>query len=482
MACVTIIGAGITGLATAYFIHRNSPGRQCRIVEKSARPGGKIITERTGSFIVEGGPDSFITRKPWALNLCRDLGLADSLLAVHQRAGKLNLSVNDTLHPLPDGLRLGVPTRFLTLLASPVISSAIKTKMVREYMHPPESGPEDESLADFVERHFGLEALHLIFEPLLAGIYAAKPDRMSVAATFPLLIELEHAYGSIIRGMRTERTAARNQDGTTPMPLFVSLRNGMGDLIDTLCKSLPVSISYNETVKAVEQVDGQFHVVTSSGSHITDAVVVTIPAMRAGPILRGVDAQLAAELSSIRYASTATVSLVYDAADCDYMLSHEGTGYLTPRTPDRIVTGCSWSSRKFSHRAPAGKLLLRAFIGGDGMDSILDAPNSEIIRHADAELRRSLRISGNSEYQRLFRWHNGSPQYDLGHIDRVRRVEQRVSCTPGLYVVGNAYRGVGIGDCIHDAYRTAEAIALYPKKFRPESTKESEPEAWEVGD
>lgn len=459
MRHVTIIGGGIAGLATAFYLQQKSEGQVgYTLIERAARLGGKIITEQADGFIIEGGPDSFITQKPWGLQLCRDLGLEDRLIPTNDDRRNIYIYTGGRLVPFPGGFRLTVPTEVVPFALSPLISPFGKLRMGLDMVIPPRRDASDESLADFLRRRLGQEALDKIGGPMMAGIYVADPEKLSLQSTFPMFAQIEQKYGSLIKGMRAARQKSRaNGNGKKPPAMFNSLKGGMLELVETLAQQLTGDIRTGCAVTHLQRSADGFIVTLESGQTLaTDAVVLAVPAYVAAELVADMDADLAAQLRQIRYVSTATVSLAFDK----HALTHDlnGFGFMISQRAERQILACTWTSTKFNHRAPADGALLRAFVGGDGKGHLVDLPDEDLIQLVRSELQTTMGISAPPHTAKIFRWPDGNPQYEVGHLDRVAAMEARAAQIPGLHLTGSAWRGIGIPDCVKSALATVDVI------------------------
>ncbi|MBE7474026.1 MAG: protoporphyrinogen oxidase [Anaerolineae bacterium] len=480
MPHVTIIGGGIAGLATAYYLQKKSRENgipfSYSLIESAPRLGGKIVTDQVGDFIIEGGPDSFITQKPWATQLCRELGLADRLIPTNDERRNIYVLSKGKLVPFPGGYRLTVPTEFVPFALSPLISPLGKLRMGLDLVIPPRREQGDESLADFIRRRLGAEALDKIAGPVMAGIYVADPERLSLLSTFPMFAEMEQKYGSLIKAMRVSKKStashsANNGSGPRspvpgqPLAMFTSLRGGMQELVEALTAQLQGDLQLGSRVIGLRRLSPGFEVtLDSSGTLQTDAVVMAAPAFIAAGLLEPLEPRLAALLRQIRYVSTATVSLGYRRTDLPTDLN--GFGFMVPKSENRQILACTWSSTKFDHRAPANGALLRLFVGGDTKEHLVETlADEELFALAQAELRAIMGITAPPVAQRVFRWPKGNAQYDVGHLDRVAEMEQLAAAIPGLYLAGSAFRGIGLPDCIKSALTTVEGLMLQVKTF-----------------
>lgn len=470
MTHVTIIGGGIAGLATAYYLQQKSREANYTLIETAPRFGGKIATDVVDDFVIEGGPDSFITQKPWAMQLCHHLGLADQLIPTNDDRRNIFVLNKGKLVPFPGGYRLTVPTEFIPFALSPLISPWGKIRMGMDWFIPARREQGDESLANFIRRRFGHEALDKIAGPVMAGIYVADPERLSLHSTFPMFAEMERKHGSLIKAMRASKNSpapnGTHAAGGRPQAMFTSLRGGMQELVDTLVAKLEGDLRPGCRVAGLRYLSPGFEVMFDSPHNHplkTDAVVLAIPAYAAATLVEAIEPRLAALLKQARYVSTATISLGYRQADISPYHHLNGFGVMVPRSEKRQILACTWSSTKFNHRAPADSALIRLFVGGDGQEHLVEQrADEELMALAQAEVAAVMGIQAQPVIQRIFRWPKGNPQYDVGHLDRVLAMEQLAASIPGLYLTGSAFRGIGLPDCIKSALTTVERLTANP--------------------
>jgi oxygen-dependent protoporphyrinogen oxidase len=473
---VVIIGGGIAGLSTAYALQERGRATgiplACTLIEASQRLGGVICTEQVDGFVIEAGPDSLLTQKPWGLELCHTLGIGDRLIGTNDQQRKIYVLWNGRLQALPEGLMLIVPTRLTPLLRSPLLSWSGKIRVGLEYFLPPRASNGDESLAGFVRRRLGREVLEKIADPLLAGIYAGSSQEMSLLATFPRLRELEVTHGGLIRGMLAQRRASQrlasiHQPRATTM--FMAPRNGMAEIVQALRARLDgVSIRLGEQVQnVVPQGEGEppargYMVSLEHAPPLhAESVVFATPAYETARLVEGFHPVLAEALRAIPYVSSATISLAYQRADVQHPL--DGFGVLVGRREQRRIMAATWTSTKFPHRAPAGSVLIRSFVGGVGREALVALDDAALIQLVHEELGEILHITAAPKLARVYRWQRANPQYLVGHLGRVDAVEQMLAPYPGLFLTGSAYRGVGVPDCIHQGIQTAERmLASHP--------------------
>jgi protoporphyrinogen/coproporphyrinogen III oxidase len=449
---VAVIGGGIAGLAAAYRLESLLPDAAVILVEREPRLGGKILTERVDGFLVEGGPDSFLSRKQRGVGLCEDLGLADELVGRRPENEHSFVRRGGALHSLPAGLTGMIPTSLEALAGSPLLSPAGKDRLAAEVDLPPLPGGDDESVASFVTRRLGREAYQWLVEPLVTGIYGGDGEQLSLQATFPDLRALELEHGSLVRGLLAQpRTDSR-------YPPFVSLRDGMGALVTALVGRLKrTSRVTGRPALAVRTRPGGYAVEIHGGDVVeADGVVVAVPAFAAAELFSELDPELASTHAEIPYASSALVSLGYRGQDAVHSL--DGYGYVVPRAEGSDVLACTWTSSKWERRAPRGHVLVRVYAGRFGDRGITQDSEQDLVALAREEMHR-LGIDARPVLTRIHRWPRGMPQYVLGHPERLERIESALAHHPGLALAGAAYRGVGIPDCIHSGEEAARSIA-----------------------
>jgi len=467
---VIIIGGGITGLAAAYSLQELSRKHRAPIsfalIEGQSRLGGKILTDTENGFVIEGGPDSFISQKPWALDLCRQLGLTDRLTGTNRDQTATYILHNGRLVNLPEGVMLLVPTRIRPFLSTPLFSPLGKLRMGLDWIIPRKQTREDESLAEFVRRRLGQEAVERLAEPLLAGIYAGDAEQMSLAATFPQFLELEERYGSLIRGMLARRRergkhASPGQGpptGNSTTTMFMTLKGGLSELVETIVSKLDrEALTIGMQAERIHWKSGlsTYQVRLKDGTSLTaDAVIATSPAYVTADLLSETDATLVRMLREIPYVSTATVSLAYRKDSFRHPLN--GFGFVAPRREGRSIMACTWTSTKFPHRAPGDRVLLRCFAGGARRENIVSLPEMELVDRVREDLREIMGVTEEPILSRVYRWEKANPQYPVGHLDRLAEIDDRLTRLPGLYFAGAAYRGVGVPDCIRQGTEAAE--------------------------
>lgn len=490
---IVIVGGGISGLAAAHRLTEHARAHdltlEVLLLESSARLGGTIRTYTRDGFLLEGGPDAFISEKPEALTLSKQLGLESHLLetnAAHRRSFIVRAG---RLRPVPEGFQLLAPSRFWPFVTTDIFSWAGKARMALELFLPrratvaaQEGEVDDESLAGFVRRRFGREALERMAQPMVGGIYTADPEQLSLRATMPRFLDMERNDRSIIRAMwrarRSNTTDAETRSTSgARYSLFLSFDGGMQMLTDRLAQALPHGTARLDTrVEAIEY-DGQtkrwkLRIGANKTTRVdevieADAVCLALPAYASAQLLGDVDAQLAAELAAIPYASTATVNLAFRRADIPHPL--DGFGFVVPFIERRKVIACTFSSVKFSGRAPEDHALLRAFVGGALQPEMYALDEEQMIAAVREDLRALLGIERAPLFAHVERWPRSMAQYHLGHLARVARIRQQLRRFPTLQLAGNAYGGgAGIPDCIRSGHASAnELLHTLPSTIQP---------------
>ena len=432
-----IIGGGIAGLAAAWYAQK--VGIPYALLEASNRFGGLIHTERVDDTIIEYGPDAFITRKPWALQLVRELGLEDALIPVNKTPERIYVLIGQRLVPLPDGLGLLVPTKMLPFLRSPLLTWDAKLRLLLDWFIPAKTGDEDESLAEFITRRLGKQVLDRLADPLLAGVYNAEMDKQSILATFPQYRILEKQYGSLLRGMRSSQKSASEDSG------LMSFQQGMGQLVDTLVSQLTGKLRLNTPV---ERITEGYRVHLASGEILqAESLIIATSANVAADLLQTVAPQAAHGLGQIRYAGIGSISLAYRVEDIPHPL--DAYGVVIPSSAGRPVDGIQWNSSKWTDRTPDGMALIRVFFGGAHTRFMLEKPENEIVAIVREQLHDILSIHAEPQFYRLRTWANAYPQYDVGHVQRV--ADMMTALPPTIALAGNAYSGVGIPDTVKAA-------------------------------
>lgn len=459
-ARVIVIGGGITGLAAAHRLVELSRERsaevEVQVFEGGARPGGVISTVEKDGCLLEEGPDSFIIDKPWALALCKRLGLDDQLIPT-SAIRKSHVLWDGRLHPVPEGFHLMAPTRLGPVFSSSLFSMDTKARIAMERLVPPRQSTDDESVGAFVRRRLGGEALERLVQPLVSGIYGGDPDKLSMQAAFSRFAEMERKYGSLM-------AAAKAEDSPLPQAgvsgarysLFMSLKSGMGSLVQALMGALPPrSVLVDASVQSILRTGGRWEVTLDTGYKAqADGVILALPAHKTARLLRPIDGGAADALASVRSAASANVHFAFRWSALTK--APESFGFVVPGTLKKPLLGCTFASAKFPGRAPKDVAILRAFVHPD----FLEMDGEEITQKILGELRLILGIQGEPLFT-SFKFHPQSmPQYEVGHVNRVAAVDWRIKSLPRLAVAGNALRGVGLPDCIRSAEDAAELMMI----------------------
>lgn len=459
---IAVIGGGISGLAAAHRVHELAPAAAVTLFEASDRLGGVLQTERRDGWLIERSADMFTTREPWALDLCRRLGIADELIETDARYRRAFVVRRGRLMPVPEGFTLMSPARIWPIITTPILSPLGKLRMAAERLIPPAASDEDESLKSFVVRRFGLEAFQRLIQPLIGGIYTANPAKLSMAATLPQFVEMERKFGSVIRGMRATQPEVRSQESGVSgarYGQFVAPREGMQRLVETLAARLPAgSIRLTEPVTHIHRSNFQWQIATTKTSQpeLFDELIVAAPAACTAKLLRTVDDELATLITCIPHAGCSLALVGVSRGQIEHPLN--GFGFVVPAIEKRKIIAGSMASVKFPGRAPEGKVLLRIFIGGALQPELAELPDAEMRRVVLVELRELLGLAGEPELFEVARWPGMMPQYHVGHLDLVRRIEERAAALPHFALAGNAYRGVGIPFCIKSGEQAAERV------------------------
>ena len=453
---VAIIGGGISGLTAAYALHK----RQVPYLLLEAGPslGGVIRTETRDGFLLEGGPDSMLAQRPEGIALCRELGLGERLVPTNPDRRSIYVLHRRKLHPLPEGMMLAVPTKILRFARSGLFSWPGKLRLGLDLVIPGGNGRGDESIASFLRRRFGQEAVERLGEPLLAGIHAGDPERLSILATFPRFRDLEEKHGSLVRGMWVA-PRAKTAPGAKPPAAFYSLRGGLREMVDALVVRLERERIWTKAaVRGVSRTAEGFSLAVQGGAAVSaERVIVAAPGPKVAPALEGLVPGAARVLAAIPFASSATVLLGYRRGDVAHPLG--GYGMVVPQTEGLRTTALNFVSTKFPHRAPEGRVLLRGFLGGVRDGEVMGLSDDEMVETVKSDMAGILGLRGQPVMTRVFRWPGGTPQLEVGHIGRMTAVEAELACVPGLHLTGAGIRSTGIPDSVADGTRAGEAAA-----------------------
>ncbi len=463
---IAVVGGGISGLSTAYFLKRNaavsSADIKCIVIDGAKRLGGRIQTELVDGLVVEAGPDSFLALKPNAVELCKQLGLSESLIGSNASKSKIYILHSGKLRPLPEGMASSIPTKVMPFLSNSLFTPWGKARMLMDIFIPSRIADGDESLAEFTRRRLGREALERVAKPLMAGIYAGDAERLSVRSNFPQLERLEREHRSLILGTLADR---RRNNGTNAGKgsAFMSLRGGLSVMVSALESKLDgegTSIlkgSPAVRINARRGKSGGYSIGLHNGKKLNvDVLVLATPAYVSADLLSSLSPDASSILNGIPYASSATVSLAYNRPDLPQGL--DGSGFLVAPSERVSITACTWVSSKWPSHSPDDKVMLRCFIGRAGADDVVKRGDSEIFSMVKEDLRSILSISAEPVMERVYRHERALPQYNIGHMERMALLNAAMEKLPGIYLTGSAYNGVGIPDCIRHGELTAAKV------------------------
>lgn len=450
-----IIGGGITGLSAGYELVQR--GVEPTLFDGSGRLGGVIQTETVEGCVVEGGPDSFLSAKPAGLELIRELGLANQVIGSNDKDRVTYIVKQGRLLPMPDGLMMMIPTKVLPLAATPLLGWGTKLRMGLDYFRRPGGERAERTVAQFIEEHYGREAVDYLADPLLSGVYGGSADSLSVNSVLARFVELESKYGSLTRGVLAARRNAPPSNNATP--LFQTLKGGLADLVGKLIEAIGgrMRVIFH-TVQRVERAsEGTFRVFTGDGTWEAERLIFACPAWRAGTLLAPLHPRLGKLLSEIEYSSSLTLAIGLNRSECGPV--PPGFGFLVPKPERRTMVACTFTGAKFPYRAPDDKVVMRCFLGGAGQEAVLDTPDESLLETVCEDLRGLLGWKPRPAFYRVSRWRRAMAQYTLGHRSRVDQIRIAVRDLPGVHLAGNAYDGIGIPDCIRTGRQAATEAA-----------------------
>ena len=453
---IAIVGGGISGLATAYFLQQAITTHPLKmdLFESNDRLGGKIFTQRENGLTLELGAESLLSRKRHGVGMCDALGIRPSLRGTRPEKKKTFVWWQGRLHRLPEGLSGFVPGKLSALRSATMLSLPAKLRVALDLVLPPRNGDDDESLGNFISRRLGKQAFERLVQPLLGGIYCADGHQLSLAATYPELRQLEKKHGSLIRGLRKRTRQLASDDSA--LPPFVTLAGGMSELIDTLKSQLQSThFHLGHPIDAIEYRDDKL----VFGDREFDAVVLATSSLVASKILAKMNPALSDELSRIPHVSTATINLWYRSTTFDHDL--DGYGFVIPSAEQNGITAVTWTSSKHYDRSNDEMKLIRVYAGRAGNEIESTTTDEAILEIVKRELRRTMGVRVEPDGYVIQRWPGGSPQYTLNHLERLERIDRHCQKVPGLFLCGASYRGVGIPDCIRQAEQTANSIGQF---------------------
>jgi oxygen-dependent protoporphyrinogen oxidase len=438
-----IIGGGISGLSAAYYLSK--AGIRATLLERKRSLGGVIQTSVVQDCVLEEGPDGFLGAKPWAMNLIRELGLADQVIGSNDHSRITYIVKKGKLVRMPEGLMMMVPTKVMPMLETPLLGWGTKIRMGLELLRRAKGPQPDRSVHDFLLDHYGQESIDYLAEPLLAGVYGGDPREMSVASVLARFVDLEARYGSLTRGVLAER----NPKAAGASPFLQTLKGGLAQLIEALRPSADV---IHAEAEALQQISDGFRVRVDGDWLEVDHIVLATPAHDAAQLLADSRPELSQLLAGIPYSTSITLALGYQKATFDHPLN--GHGFLVPKKERRYIFGCTWVGNKFNYRVPDDMVVLRCFLGANAMA----LSDSAIVEAARSEIHSIMGLETQPIFHNIARWPNSMAQYTVGHEKRIARIEELVAKMPGLHLAGNAYHGIGIPDCVRMGQEAATAI------------------------
>lgn len=466
---IIVIGGGITGLSTAFYVKKlfAEQGKEVELtlLEKCSSLGGRINTLEKDGFVIEKGPDSFLARKLPIIELSRDLGIEDRLVGMGKKSKKTYILNHGRLHPMPKGLVLGVPTDITAFMETGLISPDGKTRVLEDLSLPGREEEGDESVGDFLQRRFGPEIVESIAEPLLAGIYAANLHQLSLQSTFPQFIQAEQKFGSVIQGMQESAKNTQRPEGLPAAAegsAFLTFDKGLKTMVEALQEALlGIHIRNGETAERIERTAKGSKVRLKSGTVLeADSVILTLPTYALCSLLP--DLPALSRLCEMKYVSVANVVMAFDRKDLES--EFDGSGFLVPHKEGRFITACTWTSTKWEHTAPEGKVLLRCYVGRAGEQDWVELTDEEIVAKVREDARELMGLTAEPLFSEITRLYNSMPQYPVGHLEHIRAArEELVEKFPGVFITGAGFEGVGLPDCIRQGKDTAAEAFAYLK-------------------
>ena len=468
MRKIVIVGGGITGMSAAFYTKKWFDERQIPVeltlIEKSETFGGKIRTLHREDFIIERGPESFLARKMPIMTLVKELGLEDELTATNPQARTSYIVHKGKLHKMPPGLMLGIPTKLTPFMKTKLISPVGKIRAAMDLCLPKKKGMEDESLGHFIQRRLGKEVLDHITEPLLGGIYAGDTHSLSLQATFPHFSAMEKTHRSLIVGMLANKqqpaTSVAGLPEIAQRSMFLTFRKGMTTLVDRLLEELKsVELITGQGVQSIIRGGQGFEVRLDNGQQLqADGLIMALPTHQTAKLLA--DRSQLQWLENINYVSVANIALAFDQKEFTFPLN--GSGFVIPRKEGRLLTACTWSSSKWLHTAPDGKVLLRCYVGRGGAEEWVRLSDEQLVSAVLRDLKEIMGIEAKPLFHEITRLEHSMPQYPVKHVEELKKVRADLAVhTPGVYLCGAGYEGVGIPDCIQQGKEAAEQLVAY---------------------
>ncbi|WP_188207071.1 protoporphyrinogen oxidase [Alkalibacillus aidingensis] len=451
---VVIIGGGITGLTAAYYLQTSDMNTEVTLVEKSDHLGGKIKTEKRDGFTIERGPDSFLERKTTAKQLVEDLGMADQL--VRNSTGRSYILSQDRLHAIPKGGVMGVPTEIKPFAVSTLFTWKGKLAALQDLTKGKTEVDGDISVGHFFRRRLGDEVVDRLIHPLISGIYAGDIDQLSLNATFPHFLKMEQKHRSLIRGL--QKSTPKKQTSGKKQGMFLTLKGGLETLVDGLEQALTDSKLLTSTdVTHIEKRGDRYHVHINGQDDVLEAdyVIATTPHHVTKKIFSQYD--FMHELSVTKNTSVANVAMAFDQDAIKNL--PDGTGFVVSRKENYRITACTWTHKKWPHTTPDGSVLMRAYVGKPDDEEVLELSDDEISKLVMDDLKKIMTIDQEPKFKLVTRWFDAMPQYTVGHLQRLDQLEQKLSeHLPNVFLAGNAYRGVGLPDCMNQAIAAVNKI------------------------
>lgn len=465
---ITIIGGGITGLSTAFYLQRELQKQnidaEITLSEASDGFGGRIHTRERDGFVFEKGPDSFLTRKQAIMDLVKDLGIEEELTGTNPAAKKNYILHHNHLYQMPEGMVMGIPSKIKPFITTNLISPSGKLRAMLDFFLPTKKDRRDESLGHFIQRRLGKEVLLKVAEPLLSGIYAGDTYRLSIQATFPQFAEMERQHGSLIRAtMKSSNKQGQNLPGKAAAggkSVFMSFRTGLQTLVKSLTSALEqqqVKLHSNRPLTAIHKKDDGGYLLTY-GNEVeeSDHVILTIPTYHAAKLFDS--SAVGDRLKQIEYVSVANVVLAFRREEFEFNL--DGSGFVVPRTEKRFITACTWTSEKWLHTSPRDHVLLRCYVGRAGQESWMQMSDEELLKRVRKDLSEIMGVNATPIFTEITKLYQSMPQYDVGHLEKVAEIRNELKREmPNVWITGAAFHGVGLPDCIRQGKETAIEIA-----------------------
>lgn len=459
---IAVVGGGIAGLATAYYLQKEINEKQLpyriKLFEASDRLGGKINTVKKDGYVIERGPDSILARKKSAARLIQEVGLEEDI--TYNASGQSYILVKGKLHKMPSGSFMGIPTQVGPFLFSGLFSPIGKLRAAGDFVRTKSKAQEDQSLGEFFRRRLGDEVVENLIEPLLSGIYAGDIDDLSLMATFPNFYYLEQKHGSLIKGLKESMPKKKKTKGNKKPSMFLTLKGGLSSLVDAVANQLEQdTIQLNTSVDHIEKKDNGYNLLLGNQDVFqADSIVLATPHFISQKILSQYD--FMQPLKEMSATSVANVALAFDKSAIKQDI--DGTGFVVSRNSDFRITACTWTHKKWAHAAPNDKVLLRLYVGKPGDQEVVSLSDEEITDIALKDLNKTMNITQKPEFTVITRWKNAMPQYSVGHKQRMETIESELAHhLPGVYLAGGSYKGIGVPDCIDQGEEAVKKILHY---------------------